>query len=197
MRMRFLGKSLGLSVALLLSTSLVSATPPAIVAACQACHDVDGSGVGKAFVPIIAGTPAVHIEEALYAYKDGARQCTVEPAMCNTAALLSDDDVAALAKYYGNLPRYSHATTFNESLAAKGKAVHERLCARCHVPPDDPDVADMLGYPLHGQRADYLQYALEAYLSGTRENLLPEMEEKISQLEDGDVDALVHYYISY
>ena len=95
------------------------------------------------------------------------------------------------------MPRYSHATTFNENLAARGKLVHERLCSRCHVPPDDPDVANVLGYPLHGQRADYLQYALEAYFDGTRENLLSDMEEKINQLEDGDIDALVHYYISY
>lgn len=186
-----------LALLLLLLPVAAAAAPPAIVAACRACHDIDGSGVGKDFVPIIAGTPPAHIEEALYAYKDGARQCTVEPVMCNTADLLSDDDVAKLAQYYGNLPRYSHATTFNENLAARGKDVHERLCARCHVPPDDPDVADMLGYPLHGQRADYLQYALEAYLNGTRENLLSDMEEKINQLEDGDVDALVHYYVSY
>ena len=101
------------------------------------------------------------------------------------------------AAYYGALPRYSHATSFNERLAAAGQQLHERLCGRCHVPPDAPDVADVLGYPLHGQRADYLRYALEAYLDGTRENLLTDMEEKLAQLEDGDVEALVHYYISY
>jgi sulfide dehydrogenase cytochrome subunit len=172
------------------------AAPP-ILAACEACHDVDGSGVGKPYVPIIAGIPPVHIEEALFAYKDGARQCRIEPAMCNTAALLSDDDIAELAAHYGKLPRYSHAATFNEDLAAKGKAIHTRLCARCHVPPDDPDVADVLGYPLHGQRADYLRYALDAYLEGTRENLLDDMKEKLDQLGHEDVVALVHYYISY
>lgn len=170
---------------------------PDIVAACKACHDVDGTGVGKEFVPIIAGTPPVHIEEALYAYKDGARKCTVEPVMCDTAAILSDEQIAELAAYYGNLQRFSHATTFNEKLAAAGETIHKRLCARCHVPPDDPDVADVLGIPLHGQRADYLKYALESYLNGNRENLLPEMEEKIAQLKHGEVEALVHYYISY
>lgn len=172
------------------------AAPP-IVAACKACHDVDGSGVGKPYVPVIAGIPPVHIEEALYAYKDGARECRIEPVMCSTAALLSDDDVSELAAYYGKLPRYSHAATFNENLAAKGRTIHARLCARCHVPPDDPDVADVLGYPLHGQRADYLRYALDSYLDGTRENLLDEMKEKIDQLDHEDVVALVHYYVSY
>lgn len=170
---------------------------PAVVAVCKACHDEDGSGVGKPYVPIIAGIPPGHIEEALYAYKDGARHCQVEPIMCDTAAALTDDDVAAAAEYYGSLPRYSHASTFSENLSEVGREIHERLCARCHVPPDDPDVANVLGYPLHGQRADYLQYALESYRNGNRENLLDAMKEKIDQLQHGEVEALVQYYSSY
>jgi sulfide dehydrogenase cytochrome subunit len=182
---------------LLLFLSAGGHAAPAILGACKACHDEDGTGVGKAYVPIIAGIPAAHIEEALYAYKDGARECVVEPVMCATAKLLSDDDIAELAEHYGALERYSHAATFNEDLAARGAAIHERLCARCHVPPDDPDVADALGFPLHGQRGDYLRYALESYLNGNRENLLPQMGEKIGELTEGDIAALVDYYISY
>lgn len=193
--------SRNISVCLLIAPLLLALgdarAAPEIVAVCKACHDVDGTGVGKEFVPIIAGIPPIHIEEALYAYKDGARKCTVEPVMCDTAAILTDENISDLAQFYGSLPRFSHATTFNENLAAAGEKIHDRLCSRCHVPPDDPDVADVLGYPLHGQRADYLRYALESYLDGNRENLLPEMKEKIEQLEHGEVEALVHYYISY
>ena len=180
---------------LLLAGSVCAA--PAALQVCKACHDEDGSGVGRAYVPIIAGIPAVHIEEALYAYKDGARQCTVEPAMCAAARLLSDQDISELAAYYGALERYSHAATFSEDRAARGAEIHRQLCSRCHLAPDDPDVADALGIPLHGQRADYLQYALESYLNGTRENLLPEMKEKVSMLDAADVRALVDYYVSY
>lgn len=170
---------------------------PAMIEACKDCHDTDGSGVGKAYVPIIAGIPAVHIEEALFAYKDGARRCEVEPAMCEIAAVLTDEQIAELAAYFGALERYSHASTFNEQLAAEGEKIHGRLCARCHLPPDDPDVEEALGIPLHGQRADYLRYALESYMVGRREHLLPEMEEKIRQLDHGDIGALVDYYVSY
>lgn len=186
----------GLILTLMLALGSAAAAP-AIIEQCTSCHDVDGSGVGKDFVPIISGTPAVAIEEALYAYQDGARQCKKVPEMCETAAKLTDENIADVAEYYGSLPRYSHAATFDEKLVVKGKAIHERLCSRCHVPPDDPDVGDVLGIPLHGQRADYLQYALEAYLDGTRENLLSDMEEKVLQLQEGDVKALVNYYISY
>ena len=170
---------------------------PAIVEACKSCHAEDGAGVGKANVPIIAGMPAVHIEEALYAYKDGARLCLEEPVMCETAVLLSDEEIADLAEHYGALPRNTLDESFDAELAAIGKTVHQKLCARCHLPPDDPDVEDMLGPPLHGQRSAYLSYALSAYLDGTRENLLPEMEEKIGLLDEGDVAVLVNYYTSY
>lgn len=170
---------------------------PAVVETCKTCHDEDGSGVGKAYVPIIAGIPAVHIEEALFAYKDGARRCEVEPVMCSVAAALSDEQIAELADHYGGLERYSNASTYNEKLAAEGEQLHERLCARCHVPPDDPDVDEALGIPLHGQRADYLRYALESYMVGRREHLLPQMEEKVRQLDNDDVRALIDYYVSY
>lgn len=170
---------------------------PAIVEACKSCHAEDGAGVGKAIVPIIAGMPAVHIEEALYAYKDGARQCLEEPVMCDTVVLLSDENIADLAEHYGSLPRNSLDESFDPELAEIGKKVHNKLCARCHVPPDDPDVVDVLGPPLHGQRSAYLRYSLEAYLNGTRENILAEMEEKIGLLDDGDVAVLVNYYTSY
>ena len=182
---------------LLLLVSTTGLSAPAIVEACKACHAEDGSGVGKHFVPVITGTPAVHIEAALYAYKDGARQCMTEPAMCQTVALLSDDDIAELAEHYSALARPSLNEPYDRNLAERGKDIHQRHCARCHVPPDDPDVADALGYPLHGQHPVYLRYALKAYLDGTREHLLEQMKEKMDLLEDGDVEALVNYYASY
>ncbi|MDH3810751.1 MAG: c-type cytochrome [Gammaproteobacteria bacterium] len=177
--------------------AFTAAAQPAIVEACKACHAEDGSGVGKRIVPIIAGMPAVHIEEALYAYKDGARQCLEEPVMCETADLLSDENIADLAEYFAAIKRPSLDEDIDAALAAIGEPVHKRLCARCHLPPDDPDAGEVLGPPLHGQRADYLRYALKSYISGTRENLLDEMKEKISLLDDGDVEALAHYYGSY
>lgn len=187
------------SISVLMSVLVTGAAlaAPVIVEACKSCHAEDGAGVGKANVPIIAGMPAIHIEEALYAYKDGARLCLEEPVMCETAVLLSDEDIADLAEHYGALPRNSLDEIFDAELAAIGETVHRKLCARCHLPPDDPDVEDMLGPPLHGQRSEYLSYALSAYLNGTRENLLPEMEEKIELLDEGDVEVLVNYYASY
>ena len=182
---------------MLLLAAAVAQADPAVIESCKTCHDEDGTGVGKEYVPIIAGIPPAHIEEALHAYKAGARDCVVEPVMCSTAERLSEEDIAAVARHYGGLDRYSHATTFVEQLAAEGAVIHKRLCADCHLAPDDPEVAGARGIPLHGQRADYLRYALESYLNGNRKNLLSEMKEKVSELDERDIRALVNYYISY
>jgi len=166
-------------------------------ARCIACHGTDGMGYGNFSIPIIAGIPAVHIEEALYAYKDGARQCQNAPLMCQTVSAISDEEIAEVADYFGAQKRVASEQSYDVDKAAQGKLVHERLCDGCHVPTDDPDVADALGIPLHGQRRWYLRYALDSYLDGSRENLLPAMEYKLSLLQDGDIEALTHYYASF
>lgn len=177
--------------------SATAGSAPDVVGLCVACHAEDGAGVGNMVVPIIAGMPSVHIEEALYAYKDGARDCILLPLMCDTAEDLEDEQIADLAEYYGAMPRMSLDEPYSPAMAAAGKDIHEALCDQCHVPPNDPEVADALGPPLQGQRSVYLRYALHAYLDGSRINLLPAMQEKIELLDDDDVEALVNYYISY
>jgi cytochrome c553 len=166
-------------------------------ARCIACHGADGMGYGNFSIPIIAGIPTVHIEEALFAYKDGARQCLHAPLMCETASSISDEEIAEVADYFGAQERVSSEQSYDADKAAEGKLVHERLCKGCHVPPDDSDVADAVGIPLHGQRRLYLRYALDSYMDGSRENLLPAMENKLSMLQDGDIEALTNYYSSF
>jgi len=170
---------------------------PAMIEVCSACHAEDGSGVGFEFVPIIAGTPASHLEEALYAYQDGARRCVGVPVMCEAAALLSDADIAELAEHYSAMHRISSGETFDPTLAQAGKAIHEEHCAKCHVLPHAENVDSALGIPLHGQRSAYLRMALGAYMTGDRETLIPAMAEKLKLLDADKIDALVNYYASY
>lgn len=176
---------------------------PALVAAdetleaCFGCHGADGMGKADPMIPVIAGMPAAHIEEAIYAYIDGARQCLREPRMCETVAAVSDSEVSAAAEYFAGQVRSYNREEFDEALAAKGAVLHERHCGACHVPPHDEDVAYAIGIPLHGQRPDYIRYAIGAYLGGNREPLLDAMAHEIQQLESADFDALVHYYSSY
>lgn len=184
------------SIVMLAASAAVSGAPQAL-ADCAECHGDDGMGMGKPMVPIIAGMPAPHIEEAIYAYKDGARQCVREPRMCEIVAALEDDDVFALADYFAAQERRFAGFEFDEALAAEGRVLHQERCAVCHWRPDDPDAAAALGIPLHGQRPDYLRFALEAYRSGRRTELLPAMNEQLESLEPGDFEALVNYYASF
>ena len=181
---------------------LLSSTAPFVAAeevleACFGCHGADGMGKADPMIPVIAGMPAAHIEEAIYAYIDGARQCIREPRMCETVAALSEPEVSAAAEYFASQVRNYNREDFDEELAAKGAVLHERHCGACHVPPHDEDVAYAIGIPLHGQRPDYIRYAIGAYFVDKREPLLDTMAHEIRQLEPADFDALVHYYSSY
>ena len=186
-----------LAFALLLTTSVAFGAAPANIEVCAACHGEDGSGTGYPYVPIIAGTPAAHLEEALFAYQDGARKCVGVPVMCEAVAPLSEDDLFELAAYYAAMPRISSEEEFDRKLAAVGKLLHDDLCAQCHVLPTDEGVDDALGIPLNGQRAAYLRLALGAYLTGDRETLVPIMADKLRELDQGKIEALVHYYASW
>ena len=181
--------------------SLIAATPlvaaEAALQACFGCHGADGMGNADPMIPVIAGMPAPHIEEAIYAYIDGARQCVIEPIMCETVAGLTESEVAAAAEYFAAQERNYNLEEYDEELAERGAVLHERHCGACHLPPHDDNVDHAIGIPLHGQRSDYIRYALGAYSSGRREPLLDAMAHEIQQLDPDDFDALVNYYSSY
>ena len=182
-------------VTLILPMSVNAA--PATLEICAECHGTDGMGLGNAMVPVIAGVPAGHIEEAIYSYVDGARLCVREPRMCETVAALSEPEVTEIAEYYAGLDRGSPREEFNRDLAAEGEVLHQQRCSNCHLPPDHEDVAEAVGYPLHGQRSEYLRYAIEAYFNGDRVALVDAMATQIGTLQSGDLGALVNYYSSY
>jgi cytochrome c553 len=175
----------------------IADTAPPLTTGCADCHGADGLAAENLDAPVIAGMPAAHIEEAIYAYKDGARQCRYEPLMCETVLHTSDERIANLAEHYAKQTRDSSNEAFDSALAAKGETIHKKLCKQCHLPPDDPEVADALGIPLHGQRSVYLRYALKSYLDGRRENLLDTMGDRLRKLDSDDIEALVNYYASF
>lgn len=179
------------------SMSAAAGSATALTSGCADCHGVDGLARENLDAPVISGMPAAHIEEAIYAYRDGARQCRYEPLMCETVLHTSDERIADLAEHYAGQRRGPSNEPYDAELAAKGEKIHEQYCAECHVQPDDPEVADALGIPLHGQRGVYIRYALQSYKDGRRENLLDAMGEKLKQVDSDGIEALVNYYASY
>lgn len=168
---------------------------------CNGCHGDDGVSQWSD-VPTIAGLAEfVHVD-ALYIYQDEARPCaeseyrqgdTSRPAttMCAIAANLSEDDIDALAAAYAELPYVKAKQDFDADLAAKGEALHNDACDRCHseAGTNPEDEAGMLG----GQQMGYLKTTFAEYAAGTREQP-GKMKEKMDALSDDDVAALVNYY---
>lgn len=188
---------LALTIIGLIGFANLANAEPENLAVCAACHGADGSGAGFPYVPIIAGTPAAHLEEALFAYQDGARRCVGVPVMCEAIEPLTEDQIIELAEYYSAMERISSDEDFDRKLAAVGKLIHDEQCGQCHVSPDDENVENALGIPLNGQRSDYLRLALGAYFTGDRETLVPLMADELKNLDPAKIQALVHYYVSY
>ena len=68
--------------------------------ACIQCHGPGGAGVGTAFPPL-RGQSTAYIANQLHGFKQGSRPPGPMKLMAVVAAKLSDDDIAAVSKYYG------------------------------------------------------------------------------------------------
>jgi cytochrome c553 len=78
------------------SAGKATGAPPAAAQTCVACHGADGVGITPDY-PTLAGQHADYIEQALKAYRKGARQ---NPVMNPMAASLKDEDIRALGEYF-------------------------------------------------------------------------------------------------
>ena len=68
-------------------------------AACTACHGQNGISVNAAW-PTLAGQHEDYLLNALRQYRDGTR---TDPVMTAQAALLAEEDLPRLARYFANL----------------------------------------------------------------------------------------------
>ena len=189
--------------ALLLAASATAADLDATIESCNGCHGDQGVSQWND-VPTIAGIDAFVHSDALYVYRDEARPCAKSEfrqgdtsrapmTMCEVAADLSDEQIEALAEHYAALPFVPAEQEFDPQLAAKGKAIHDAECARCHSdggsnPEDEASI-------LAGQWMGYLETTFAQYASGERDQL-DKMKEKMDPLTDDQVTALIHYYAS-
>ena len=194
--------AISLTLGLFGSVSM-AADVEAMAADCNGCHGDDGVSQWTD-VPTIAGIDAFVHSDALYIFRDEARPCTeteykqgdksgTSTTMCAVTADMSDDDIEAIAEYYADLPFVPAKQEFDADLAAKGKAVHDAECDRCHS-EGGSNVEDEASI-IAGQWIGYLEDTFAEYRAGERDQP-KKMEEKLNALSDDDVKALVHYYAS-
>jgi len=160
---------------------------------CVGCHGADGVTGPMPDVPIIAGIDAVVQEDALFAYRDGGRECWPPGIMCQISAALSDDDIVELAAHFAALPNKPAGEEFDAALAAEGEKIHKKDCGMCHG-MDGPVMPE--SSILHGQKMAYLRAVMQEYAAGKRDQLAP-MQATISALTPEQTEAILNYYASY
>jgi cytochrome c553 len=167
------------------------------VAACASCHGAQGMPAPGTPFPVLAGASAAYLAKQLLDYRNGNRQ---HPIMVGIAKNLSDQDIAAVARYYGGLPAPAikpaapNAQDRGQQLHTLGdNGLALAACANCHgakgegEPPMLPRLA--------GQPEAYLSGQLEAFRSGQRANDdLGTMREIAKRLSPDDAAALARYY---
>jgi len=160
---------------------------------CNGCHGADGVSGPMPDAPIIAGIPAVVQEDALFAYRDGGRECWPPGLMCQLSGPLSDDDIVELGAHFAEMPFKPAGEDFDAALAAEGEKIHKESCAICHGMDDPGDAESSI---LHGQKITYLRNVMVQYAAGEREQL-PAMQTAVSALTPEQTEAILNYYASY
>jgi sulfide dehydrogenase cytochrome subunit len=160
---------------------------------CAGCHGTGGNSTIKT-IPSIAGISENYFKYVMQEYKNGSRKSAV---MNNFAVELSEEDIDRLATYYARQTFKSRNQAFDKDLAKKGKAIHEKYCAKCH---DNIRSPDQYSYGiLAGQWIPYLRQAIKEYLNGTRKTN-PMMKIKLNRVKteigDKGFEQLVNFYAS-
>ncbi len=162
---------------------------------CQACHGADGKSLLPEY-PNLAGQGEAYLVKQLQDYKSGARENSL---MYPLASALSDEDMADIAAFYGQLPAIKGVAS-EENLTA-GENIYRggitaagiASCIGCHGPAGKGNPAAV--YPaLTGQNAAYTTLQLEYFRSGARANDPNGMMRNLAhRLSDAEIAAVSNY----
>jgi cytochrome c553 len=151
---------------------------------CLGCHGIDTyKNVYPTFsVPRLRGQNPEYIVAALQGYANGDRN---HATMHAHAASLSEQDMQDIAAYLsGEVVKSSGQDTVGTVPASATS------CLPCHG-KDGVGLADI--YPtISGQHADYMEHALESYVSGARKNEF--MDPVVRELSPEDIKELAEFY---
>lgn len=168
--------------------------------ACITCHGAKGQGDGSGAFPRLTGQPAWYLYKQLMDYTSGDRPNQV---MGPIAKQLSEYEMEAVSAYYSVL-KAEHAQVLGEidgavlqwggQLGAIGSAEKGvPACVNCHG-PNGTGLAPSVPY-LAGQYARYMEFQLELWKDGVRDNdALNVMSAIARKLTDDDIRAVAEYY---
>lgn len=184
-----------------LTTAASAADAPKAAESCIACHGKDGNST-DAHVPSIASYSEDYLGGSLKKYQNKERPCVeseylsgskkgTKTDMCKVAAELSADDIAKISEYFVAQTFVRTAQTTDAELVKKGKSVYKLKCYTCHS-EDGSFPGDHAGI-LAGQKMSYVRQQIKFFREGKRA-APKKMKPKIEGLDDGEVEAVVHYF---
>lgn len=159
---------------------------------CAGCHGPNGSSNGPV-TPTIASISVDYFILSMKDYKSGRRPATV---MDRIAKGYSDEDIAAMAKYFQQKPFLRVKQTTDAAKVKSGKALAKKYCESCHE--DEGRVAEGVGV-LAGQWLPYMQYSMVDFMSGKRDTERRQKAKFDQVVKEKGMDAfqdILHYYAS-
>jgi len=168
--------------------------------ACITCHGAQGEGDGSGAFPRLTGQPAWYMYKQLVDYASGDRPNRV---MTGIAQRLTEYEMEAVSAYYSVLEA-PHAPVLGQidgellqwgaQLGAAGSAeAGIPACVNCHG-PNGTGLAPSVPY-LAGQYARYMEYQLQLWKEGVRDNDPLNVMSAIAQkMTREDMRAVSEYY---
>lgn len=159
-----------------------------VAAFCANCHGEGGNSV-KGDVPNLAGQNTAYLLDQVKQFADGRRKNLFMEGLVKA---LSPDEKVAVAVFYASQV-VQHRPARDAALAARGKALYERNCFRCH---GDLGHGSEQYARIAGQQDEYLAITLRRYRDGTGGRADPVMAANTRNLTDADLQAVVAYVAS-
>jgi cytochrome c553 len=170
-----------------LAQAPASATPPAKLDVCAACHGADGNSTNPLY-PILAQQEARYLYLELKDFKEGRRK---DPLMSPVAATLSQSEMLALADYFSKQKQKTTGFKADPAKVAAGRnKADEVLCSMCH----GGDFVGQNEIPrVAGQHYAYVKKQLEDFKAKRRTNDAGNMTSVTSTLSDDDIENLAQF----
>ena len=154
---------------------------------CAACHGADGNSQMEG-VPSLASQPKIFIENQLVMIREGIRNIPIMKGMLDD---MTDEEIAAMATHYADLPLKKPPADRQETLYALGEKLSKEMrCGICHL----PNYAGREQMPrLAGQREDYLLHSMRQFRSNQAVGRDTIMAATLYGVSDNDLKALAHF----
>jgi sulfide dehydrogenase cytochrome subunit len=186
-----MNKQLRLAVAvsgMLFAGSVFAADIDGLARTCNNCHGVNGVSAGGA-MPSIGGLSEAYLKQIMMQWKSGDR---ASATMTRLIKGYSDDQIAALAKYYSSKPWTPNVQPASAEVMKKGKDATDR-CETCHGDTGGkPD--DDLTPRLNGQSAKYMLLELMKYRDEGFKMAHQKMIKNARKMDEADLGNVVHFY---